>query len=64
MGLFLFTDGPALVCGWVNFPMLWPNTPVQMKLKLPGNISNLHNAVESHNPDHVDEVFSIMYLLH
>ena len=36
MGLFLFTDGgPALVCGWVNFPILWPHTPVQMKLTPP-----------------------------
>ena len=35
MGLFLFIDGPALVCGWVNFPMLWPHTPVQTKLKCP-----------------------------
>ena len=35
MGLFLFIDGPALVCGWVNFPILWPHTPVQMKLKSP-----------------------------
>ena len=33
MGLFLFIDGPASVCGWVDFPMLWPHTPVQMKLK-------------------------------
>ena len=33
MGLFLFIDGPALVCGWVNFPILWPHTPVQTKLK-------------------------------
>ena len=35
MGLFLFIDGPVLVCGWVNFPILWPHTPVQMKLKCP-----------------------------
>ena len=27
--------GLALVCGWVNFPILWPHTPVQMKLKSP-----------------------------
>ena len=33
MGPFLFIDGPALVCGWVNFPILWPHTPVQTKLK-------------------------------
>ena len=26
---------PALVCGWVNFPILWPHTPVQTKLKCP-----------------------------
>ena len=26
---------PALVCGWVNFPILWPHPPVQMKLKCP-----------------------------
>ena len=26
---------PTLVCGWVNFPILWPHTPVQMKLKCP-----------------------------
>ena len=35
MGLFLFIDRPASVCGWVNFPMLWPYTPVQTKLKCP-----------------------------
>ena len=35
MGLFLFVDGPALVCGLVNFPILWPHTLVQMKLKCP-----------------------------
>ena len=35
MGLFLFIDGPALVFGWVNFPILWPHIPVQMKLKCP-----------------------------
>ena len=35
MGLFLFIDGPALVCEWVNFPILWPHTLVQMKLKCP-----------------------------
>ena len=29
MGVFLFIDGSALVCGWVNFPILWPRTPVQ-----------------------------------
>ena len=33
IGLFLFIDEPALVCGWVDFPTLWPHTPVQMKLK-------------------------------
>ena len=38
MGLFLFIDGPALVCGWVNFPILWPNTPVQTKLKWPPGV--------------------------
>ena len=26
---------PALVCGWVNFPILWPHTLAQMKLKCP-----------------------------
>ena len=30
--MFLFIDGSALVCGWVNFPILWPHTPVQTKL--------------------------------
>ena len=35
MSLFLFIGVPALVCGWVNFPILWPHTPVQMKLKCP-----------------------------
>ena len=35
MGVFLFIDGPALVCEWVNFPILWPHTPVQTKLKCP-----------------------------
>ena len=33
MGLFLFIDRPALVCGWVNFPIVWPNTFVQTKLR-------------------------------
>ena len=33
MGLFLFIDRPALACGWVNFPIVWPHTPVQTKLK-------------------------------
>ena len=33
MGLFLFTDGLALVGGWVNFPPVWPHTAVQTKLK-------------------------------
>ena len=33
--MFFFIDGPALVCGWVNFPILWPHTPVQTKLKCP-----------------------------
>ena len=33
--MFLFIDGPALVCGWVNFPILWPHTPVQTKLECP-----------------------------
>ena len=38
---------PALVCGWVNFPILWPHTPVQMKLKCPPppGFSNLSNDV-------------------
>ena len=35
MALFLFIDRPALVCGWVNFPTVWPHTPVQTKLKWP-----------------------------
>ena len=35
MGLFLFIDRPTLVCGWVNFPIVWPHTPVQTKLKGP-----------------------------
>ena len=33
MGLFLFTDGPPLVCNWVTFSIVWPYTPVQTKLK-------------------------------
>ena len=33
--MFLFIDGPALVCGWINFPILWPYTPVQTKLECP-----------------------------
>ena len=33
MGLFLFTDRSTLVNGWVNFPVVWPHTPVQTKLK-------------------------------
>ena len=35
MGVFLFIDRPASVCGWVNFPILWPHTPVQTKMKCP-----------------------------
>ena len=38
MGLFLFIDGPTLICGWVNFPIVWPHTPVQMKLKWPPGV--------------------------
>ena len=38
MGLFLFIDGPALVFGWANFSILWPHTPVQMKLKCPPGV--------------------------
>ena len=34
------------------------------KKKVQANLSNLHNAVESHNPDHVDKVLSFIYLLH
>ena len=33
MGLFLFIDRAALVCGWVNFPVVWPHTPVQTKFE-------------------------------
>ena len=33
MGLFLFIDRPSLVCGWVNFSIVWPHTPIQTKLK-------------------------------
>ena len=33
--------GPAIVCGWVNFPILWPHTPVQMKLKCPPPVEDL-----------------------
>ena len=33
MGLFLIIDGPALVCEWINFPIVWPHIPVQTKLK-------------------------------
>ena len=34
MGLFLFIDDQLyLVCGWVNFPIVWPHSPVQTKLK-------------------------------
>ena len=32
-GLFLLIDGPALVCERLNFPVVWPHTPVQTKLK-------------------------------
>ena len=40
--MFLFIDGPALVCGWVSFPILWPHPPVQTKLKFkcPGQRSS------------------------
>ena len=33
---------PALACGWVNFPILWPHTPVQMKLKCPPPLREGH----------------------
>ena len=33
--MFLFIDWPALVCGWANFPIPWPHTPVQTKLECP-----------------------------
>ena len=33
--MFWFIDGPTLACGWVNFSILWPHTPVQTKLKCP-----------------------------
>ena len=33
MGLFLLIDGPSLVCEWVNFPILVPDTSAQTKLK-------------------------------
>ena len=35
MGLFLSIDRPTLVCRWVNFPIVWPHTHVQTKLKWP-----------------------------
>ena len=44
--MFWFIDGPTLVCGWVNFPILWPHTPVQRKLKCPPGVLNFHNRVD------------------
>ena len=35
MGLFLFIDGPALVCRWVNFPILLPHTPRTNEVEVP-----------------------------
>ena len=33
--MFLFIDGPALVCGWVNLSILWPHALLHTKLKCP-----------------------------
>ena len=46
MGVFMFIDGPALVCGWVNFLILRPHTPVQTKLNppLPGLMASIENV--------------------
>ena len=33
MELFLLIDRSALVFEWVNFPVVWPHTPVELKLK-------------------------------
>ena len=47
MGVFLFIDGPALVCGSVNFPILWPHTPVQTKLKCPqGGLNSKQHSLK------------------
>ena len=46
MGLFLFIDGPASVCGWVNFPIVWLHTPVQKKLQWPPGDECKHFAGE------------------
>ena len=35
MSLFLFIDGLTLVCGWVNFPILWPHTPRTNEVEVP-----------------------------
>ena len=35
MGLFLFIDGPSLVCGSVNFPILWPHDPRTNDVEVP-----------------------------
>ena len=33
MGLLLFVEEPALVCGWVNLPIVLPHTPIQTQMK-------------------------------
>ena len=45
MGVFLFIDGSALVCGWVNFPILWPHNPVQTKLKCPSPTREVNRSM-------------------
>ena len=66
MGVFLFIDEPALVCGWVNFPILWPHTPVQTKVecgtevgevlgvRLERNVQIIQNYVETVFPSLLD----------
>ena len=50
MGLFLFIDGPPLVCEWVNFSIVWPHTPVQAKLKFRSHHFRLELAILLVNP--------------
>ena len=52
--MFLFIDGPALVCGWVNFSILWPHPPPprRNKVEVPPRANNTIETVnDSGNND-------------
>ena len=43
MGQFLFIDRPTLVCGWVNFPIVWPQTPRTNEVEVTPLVFKLQN---------------------